>query len=222
MKALKLFSILALSVIGLVGCATVQPLVVTTTVTSFHAPDYAPTGSIAIAAGSEEIAASLEFAHYKPLLEAKFRSVGYSIENDPKLAKHIVFLSYGIDDGKNQTVSTPVFGVTGGGSMITTGNIGATTFRATRYSMPSYGVVGTSSSNVTTYTRAIAFDIVKTDTFLSGDRPQKVYENRTKSTGRCSTVASVFNVMLDAIFSIFPGESGKTKDITITLENSPC
>jgi hypothetical protein len=222
MNALKLLIILAISVIGLVGCATVQPSTVTSTVTSFYTPGFAPSGSIAVVAASEEIAASLEFAHYKPLLETKFSSIGYSIESDPRKAKHIAFLSYGIDDGKNQTVSTPVYGVTGGGSTVTTGYIGATNFGATRYSMPSYGVVGSSSSNVTTYTRAIAIDIVKAESFSSDNRPQKVYENRTKSIGTCSTVASIFKIMLDAIFSIFPGESGNTKDITVTLEKSPC
>lgn len=222
MNALKLIVILAISIIGLVSCATVQPPTVTSTVTSFHTPDFATTGSIAVVAASEEMAASLEFAHYKPLLEAKFSSIGYSIESDPKKAKHIAFLSYGIDDGKNQTVSTPVYGVTGGGSTITTGYVGATNFAATRYSMPSYGVVGASSSSVTTYTRAIAIDIVKADSFSSDNRPQKVYENRTKSIGTCSTVSSVFKIMLDAIFSIFPSESGNTKSITVILEKMPC
>jgi len=222
MNALRLIVILVISVIGLVGCATVQPLILTSTVTSFHTPEFAPTGTITVVAASEEMAASLEFAHYKPLLEAKFSSIGYSIEPDAKKAKHIAFLSYGIDDGKNQTVSTPVYGVTGGGSTITTGYVGSTNFGATRYTMPSYGVVGTASSNYTTYTRAIAIDIVKADSFSVAGHPQKVYENRTKSVGTCSTVASVFKIMLDAIFSIFPGESGNTRDITVILEKSPC
>jgi len=219
MKTLKLILILGTCVAGLVGCA---PITVTTTVTSFHTPDYAPTGTITVVAASEEMAASLEYAHYKPLLETKFRSVGYGIESDPLKAKYIAFLSYGIDDGKNHTVSTPVFGVTGGGSTTTTGYVGATSFSATRYSMPSFGVVGAASESVTRYTRAIAIDIVKADTLSSGGRPQKVYENRTKSIGRCSTVSSVFNIMLDAIFSIFPGESGKTRDVTVPVDDGLC
>lgn len=196
---------------------------VTTTVTSFHSSGYKPFGSLSVIAASEEMSASLEFAHYKPLLEEKFKSVGYIIESDPTKSQYIAFVSYGIDDGKNQMVSTPIFGVTGGGTSITTGYIGARSFSATQYTMPAFGVVGSASSTHVTYTRAIAIDIVKTETLSkSGVRPEKVYENRTKSKGTCSTVASVFKIMLDAIFSIYPGESGKTRDVTVTLEESPC
>ena len=80
--------------------------------------------------------------------------------------------------------------------------------------MPTYGVVGSSTSSSTTYTRAIALDIVDANS-LKADQPKKVYESRVKSSGSCSVIAGVFNELLEAMFKGFPGDNGKTRSAQI-------
>lgn len=76
--------------------------------------------------------------------------------------------------------------------------------------MPSYGVVGTLTDTVTTFNRAIALDIVHAEPFRRGE-VEKIYEGRTTSRGRCSIIAEVFDEMLYAMFSEFPGPNGRNQ-----------
>ena len=73
-------------------------------------------------------------------------------------------------------------------------------------------VIGTSTSSITTYNRALALDIVEASSLKNGpeDDAKKVYESRVKSVGECGVVAGVFNELLEAMFTKFPGESGQT------------
>ncbi len=75
--------------------------------------------------------------------------------------------------------------------------------------MPTYGVVGSSTSTVTSdvYTRKLAIDIVTSDT-LNSEKPDKVYEGRVTSKGSCGAIAEVMDEMLEALFSKFPNGSG--------------
>ena len=81
--------------------------------------------------------------------------------------------------------------------------------------MPTYGVVGSGTRSVTAYTRAIALDIVDAESMKKGS-PRKVYEGRVKSTGKCSIIVEVFDEMLEAMFTDFPGESGKTRRMSVS------
>ena len=64
----------------------------------------------------------------------------------------------------------------------TTGTAGNVNYTATSYTMPIYGVVGTSTNSQTEYTRAIALDIVEAGSVKEA-LPNKVYEGRAKSIG---------------------------------------
>lgn len=195
------------------GCATIPDPVVESTITTFYSAKYKKTGSISVVATTTEVNDSLEFSHYKDRIEKKLASHGYRIEKNPSEAEYIALVAYGIDNGKSGIVTTPIFGTTGGGATFTS-------YGTSSYTMPSYGTVGASTQTVTSYTRAIALDIVNAVDTKSG-QPKKLFEIRARSVGTCSVIAGVFNEILESMFQDFPGENGKAKKIAIKY-NGTC
>jgi len=209
MKALGIFT--AVLVVAIItGCIPLYPDYVVTNTTAFYVDSYSPKGSISVVSGESNLNNSLEFSAYKKKFETKLSMFGYTIESDPNKADYIALVVYGMDSGKTSTVSTPIFGQTGGATTYSSGTVGSTPYSGTSYTMPNYGVVGSSTSSVTRYNRAIALDIVEATSFKTG-KPEKVYEGRTKSTGGCSVIVEVFDEMLEAMFSGFPGENGRNR-----------
>lgn len=198
------------------GCANK----IRTTTTTFYAPDHQQRGAIIVMSLDEQTNHSLAFKHYQARFNDKLKAQGYSIAPNIEASNYIALVSYGIDHGKSSLVSTPVIGQIGGGTEYRSGTINIdgkkTAYSGFYYSMPIYGVVGSSTRTVTTYTRAIAMDIVKTDSFKSKD-PIKMYEIRAKSVGNCAVMLEVFDEMLEAMFTNFPNESGKA--ITVSVES---
>lgn len=207
MNGLKLLIHGFLLLIFLSACATIDA-----TTTSVYSPDYNSTGTISVIASVAGVNNSSEFLHYKSLIENKLASNGYTIVSNPSDAQYVALVAYGMDVGLTGNVSTPIFGQTGGGSF--------SSFDSINYTMPSYGIVGSSSPSVTSYHRAIALDIVDAASIKEG-KPKKIFELRTKSVGSSRSVACVFNEMLDAMFMDFPGISGKAKSVTL-LYNGDC
>lgn len=197
-----LFSVLLLAGF-LSGCANLSA-----TTTRFFPDDYRHEGTISVIASDAEVNNSLEFSHYKTRIEQKLASKGYTIVSSPTEAKYVALVAFGIDEGKSGVVSTPIFGQTGGGTTT------ISSYGGSYYTMPTYGMVGSSTQSVTQYTRAIALDILDAASIKSG-KPKKVLESRTKSVGSCSSFAGVFNEILEAMFEDFPGESGKAKTVTM-------
>ena len=212
--------LILLSVVALLlsGCATLQ---VETDSTAFYTADYTVQGSISVVAANAEVNDSLEFAAYKQKFEAKLTEVGYQVVEDAEQADFIALVAYGIDHGKTSYVTTPIFGQTGGGASYSSGTIntatGNTSYTASSYRMPTYGVVGAVSSTATVYNRAIAMDIVVAKSLSSG-KVQKVYEGRTRSLGSCPVIVEVLDEMLEAMFSGFPGENGRNRHMRISGE----
>lgn len=195
----------------LYGCNTIAP-VVRTNITVFYTDHYSPRGTIAVVASDVGVNNSLEWAAYKNKFEAKFADNGYIIEQDPNNAQFIALVAYGIDNGETAIVSIPIYGRTGGGTTTTIGTAGNVNYTAISYTMPTYGVVGTSTNSQTEYTRAIALDIIDADS-MKENSPNKVYEGRAKSIGTCSVIVEVFDEMLEAMFTDFPGENGRNRKI---------
>jgi hypothetical protein len=176
---------------ALSACSAFQQKVDTHT-TVFYTPEFKVEGTIAVLASDEKLANSLEFSHYRSKFEAKLKIAGYVIAPEPAQAKYIALVAYGIDNGDTSVLSTPIFGFTGGGYYV--GN---------QYIMPSYGVVDVMNQSVTTFTRAIAMDIILAES-LKTPKIIKLYESRTKSVGGCSVMVEVFDEMLEAMFNGFP------------------
>ena len=206
MKILNLLICSLLLGAFLSGCATVD-----TTFTTFYSPEYKNAGSISVVAAATEVNSSLEFAHYKARFEKQLASHGYTIKNNPSEAEYIALVAYGIDEGKSAIVSTPIFAQTGGGATFTS-------YGTSSYTMPSFGVVASSTNSVTKYTRGIALDIVSAKDLQAG-HPKKLFELRAKSVGICSTIAAVFDEMIESIFTDFPVESGKSRKVTVQAKS---
>lgn len=187
----KRWMMAVLASVALSACSAFQQKVDTHT-TVFYIPDFKVEGTIAVLAADEKLANSLEFAHYRSKFETKLKTAGYAIEADAAKAKYIALVAYGIDNGETSVVSTPIFGFTGGGYYVDN-----------QYIMPSYGVVDVMNQSVTTFTRAIAMDIILAES-LKTPKIIKLYEIRTKSIGGCSVMVEVFDEMLEAMFNGFP------------------
>ena len=166
----------------------------------------------------EETNRSLEFSSYRSKFEQNFKTVGFSIASAEK-ADYIAFVSYGIDTGTIVTslVSTPVYGQTGGGTTYTSGTVstysgGYGSYSGTNYTMPTYGVVGSSTSSVqsSVYKRQLSVDIVESST-LETDNPSKVYEGRLTSAGSCGAMNEVIDELIQALFIKFPNGSGRVE-----------
>lgn len=209
MKALNLSVCCLLLLVLLSACAHVN-----VTTSRFYVPDYKNAGTITVIASVAEVNESLEFMHYKPQFESKLAANGYTIVSNPSDAKYVALIAYGIDQGQSGVVSTPIFGQTGGGTTT------FSSYGASFYTMPTYGIVGSSTQSITRYSRAIALDIVETASIKEG-KPKKVYELRTKSVGAGSAISCVFNELLEAMFMDFPGISGKAKSVRLQY-NGDC
>jgi len=80
--------------------------------------------------------------------------------------------------------------------------------------MPTFGVVGSTTSTMTEYTRQLAMDLVETST-LESKKINKVYEGRVKSIGSCSMISYVMPEMMESLFTDFPRNNGSTEQIEI-------
>lgn len=177
----------------------------------------------------EQINQSLEFKSYKKMFEDKFLNNGYTITDNKNLSDLTAFISYGIDSGKTTTHidSVPIFGSTGGGTTYHSGSVYSGSnygsYSGTSYSMPTFGIVGSSSYsyNVTVYSRNLAMDIVETKS-LGQKNPIKVFEGRIKSSGCSSQINEVMPPLVEAMFQNFPGTSGKSENIVIPIRISSC
>ena len=207
----RISCLLCLTCFLLQGCGMMSSRVVSNT-TAFYQGGYSARGAIMVIAADKTINNSLEFAYYKGKFEQKLTSYGYQVVRDSNKAEYIALVAYGIDNGETSNVSTPIFGQTSGGTTYTSGTVygssGVGNYSSTSYTMPTYGVIGSSSSSQTTYQRAIALDIVQADSYKTG-KPKRVYEGRTKSSGSCSVIVEVFDEMLEAMFHEYPGENGR-------------
>ena len=96
------------------ACAVSQ--YVATTTTTFYVPDFHASGKLIVLPVNKELENSLEFAHYKRIIESKLAEHGYSISQNAAEADYFAYVSYGIDDGTQTQVPVPLFGQTGGGT----------------------------------------------------------------------------------------------------------
>ncbi len=212
----KPWTVLGMVVWMLTGCGNS----VRTTTTVFFAPDHQQRGTIFVMSPDSQVQHSLAFKYYQSRFNDKLKALGYRIAPSAKEAEFIALVSYGIDQGKDSVVSLPVLGQMGGGMEYQSGTVvidgKKTTYSGVHYRMPEYGVVGTSTQTVTTYTRAIAMDIIKADT-LQSDLPQKVYEVRAISVGNCAVFLEVFDEMLEAMFMNFPNKNAQA--VTVSVES---
>ena len=177
MKFIKFCGLLLL--LSLVACSPLKTYIKADT-TAFYKESFEPKGSVVVLSGDINLNNSLEFDAYKQKVEAQLSGVGFTVVTDVASADYAALLLYGVDDGEQSVVYTPIYGQTG----------------------PNY-VVACSSLSTQIWE-------VNADS-LSLDAPLKVFEGRTISSGKCSVIVEVFDELLEAMFSDFPGENGRNR-----------
>lgn len=171
---------------------------------------------------------SLEFASYRSIIAAHLAAKGFVVVEDLKDSEVAAFVGYDIDNGTTTTSisSTPVYGYTGGGSRSVSSTVygpgGPRQVSETVYTPPVFGVVGTSTSCFTTRTfRRVLTVSISERPASAGATPRTIYEGKLVSQGACGAIAQVFPLMAGAMFKDWPGVSGKTSTVTVTLDKSP-
>ena len=224
MKHIRIARLVLIATIALGGCAAIKPQLRSVT-TTFGDPAFKPGGTVAVIAADAAQNNSLEFTHFKELIADRLAASGYAVIGDVASAQQIAIVSYGIDNGRTERVTVPVYGQLNGlfygsGTLFYGGRHGAT--GANLYSMPQYGIVGTSTDSFTTYSRALALDIVDGPSFRA-NATKKLLELRTRSEGGCATMAVILPSLVQATFAVFPGEYGKARmDVRLLPEGFVC
>lgn len=171
-------------------------------VTAFHVLDGAKTFRMAPLDGS------LETQQYARLISQHLVENGW--REDPN-APVAVTLAYAVGDRETYTISTPAYGQIGGGTSYisgqTFGGNNNQSYKATVYSPPIYGIVGTNTRNIDSYTRRLIV--------LMGDIKSRktLYEATVISSGSASNFNEVAPCMINALFADFPGKSGETRTV---------
>lgn len=219
MKNLNLMKIIGVMLIVATtsGCVTMR-----TNLTTFHGANHNERGSITVLPVSESEKNSLAFKSHSEALMRKLIGAGYVATDNSSASQYVAFMTYGIDTGKTTTSVVPLYGQTGGGTSMTTGNIsnnfGRTyNFNSTTTQMPTYGVVGAMPVKRTEYLRELNIDIYK-----MSEKPTKTYEIRAKSIGSCGNINAVVPAMIESVFKNFPGVSGKPISVEVEAKGIDC
>jgi len=156
---------------------------------------------------------SLEHRTYEQAVKRELDAKGFR-EAPLEKAEIVIFLSYGIDTGKEMVESYPIIGQTGVSSSQTFGTVqssgGFGTYSGSTTYTPTYGVVGTGVTSYTVYTRFLKLDILDKKS-LTEKQVKKIYEAKVTSRGSSGQLPEVLPTLIKALFEEFPGKSGSTR-----------
>jgi hypothetical protein len=159
---------------------------------------------------------SLEHKAYEQVVRQELNAKGLR-EAALEHAEVVVFLSYGIDTGKEVVSSYPIIGQTGVSSGYTHGTVqsygGYGTYSGTTTYTPTYGAVGTGVKSHTEYTRFLRVDLLDKKA-LAEANIKKLYEAKVVSRGSSGQLPAVLPTMIKALFEDFPGKSASTRTST--------
>lgn len=215
MHIYKLISFLLIA-FTLAGCETLgeeEPLRVESNVEVFHQLKPSSVVSYNVMPFKEQ-EGKLEYATYADKIREQLNAKGF-VEAPSEKADVVVFIEYGIDDGKAVVSSYPIWGQTGVASSTTYGNVttyGNTgTYSGSTYNIPSYGVVGSGTSTDTVYKRYLKMEMVDNKVYLASKKFKNIYEAKVVSVGSSNSLTLIMPYMIRSLFDEFPGESGTTK-----------
>ncbi|WP_413691784.1 DUF4136 domain-containing protein [Psychromonas sp. KJ10-2] len=201
MKKIKITALLTLIML-ISACSSYS---VDTTRTTFYQDQLTTTGSIYIATAEGLPNNSLELASYKQKIANKLNTVGYRVISDITQADYIATIDYGINEGNTYIVTIP--DTRPRSRLIHRGKFARIQHRDRHKKINS-----PTSNIVTTYNRVLALDIT------SAQDNSKVYESQVTSIGECEIMAGVFEQLLEAMFTDFPGENGKIRKASIPYQ----
>lgn len=192
------------------ACSTVR-----SHISVFHELDAGVAGTTYALVPFKEQEGSLEYKTYEQAVKQELNAKGFR-ETPLEQAKVIVFISYGIDTGKQVVTSYPIYGQTGVSSSHTYGTVQSYgnygTYSGTTTYTPTYGVVGTGVGSRTEYTRFLKLDMLD-NAAAKEQKIKKLYEAKVISSGRSGQLSAVLPTMIKALFEEFPGKSGSTRTV---------
>lgn len=206
----RLFAAAAV-LLALSACAS--PKYVVSDVTRFHTLSAPVSGqTFAIVALSPDQEQSIAFRQYGDLINARLSALGLKqfSGSAPTGADYVVTLDYQVL-GPTVDVETH------------TSNFGFA-FGYSNYRRPfgyPYGFgydpfFDTYTESRQLFTRRLELDMYKGATYVSGPK-QRVFEGRAVSVGLSSQIETVMPYMLDAVLGDFPGQSGRSRSVTVKV-----
>lgn len=188
-------------------------------VVSFHTFPSDQLGGTFVVVPVDSQKGSLEFKTYEDRIIAALHAKGFEpapVED----AKYAVFLVYTIDSGRNVAYSFPIYGQPASTSATTSGIVNTqgkmATFSSTTTYRPSYGIVDTGIGTRTEFTRVVRLEILDKAALLNG-QVKKIYEGEVVSSGSIGQLSVVIPTLLQALLQDFPGESGRSKSVTLPI-----
>ena len=183
-----------------------------TSVTRFNTQLPRPTGqSFTVVAGDPALAGGIEFGQYAHLVADQLTDLGYVEAKDPSTAALVVRLDYGVDKGRTAIESDPYWGPWRGYYG------GGWARRGGFYPGAAWGWgwndpwIDGGISSYTVYTSGI---VLKIDD-ATGHR---LFEGKAEAASTSNKLSYLVPNLIEAIFTDFPGTSGKTVRITVAPE----
>lgn len=204
------YMVFALILVLFGGCAKY----VETNVSVFHELKPPIQSATYVLLPSNEQADNLEFQTYAKLIKAELERYGLR-EASRSNARYGVYLSYGIDGGREVFSSMPVYGHTGVSGIYTSGKTNAQgIYTGVTFVTPRYDVVGSETRSDTVYGSFLYVDIVD---LSAAPTPRKVYEGKVSGKSETPFLGAVMPLMVRNMFEEFPGTSGMTRTIRMPL-----
>lgn len=217
MRTVKVLLAAILAPLLMGGCGTM----IESKVTVFHEIAPSAQGTTYAFVRSKQQEGSLEHKAYEDLVRRHLSKNGFR-ETTAAQADLAVFISYEIDNGREVVSSYPIFGQTGVASSYTYGNVyrsygGSASYSGATTYTPTYGIVGSAATSDTVYTRKVQLDMLNRR-LLDQDKVSKIYEGRVLSSGSSGQLNLVMPYLIESLFQEFPGNSGKTKTVTLPFQ----
>jgi hypothetical protein len=164
-----------------------------------------------------ELAGSLEFGAYAKLVSDKMTAAGFKPAGDAASAQLEVRLDYDVSDARNRVRTIPGSGFGGRAGF----------YRSSRFGYwpgfydPFWGSPFWDEPEIVTtteYTRSMTLRIARVGAG-AGAKAGDVFEGTVESIGRDGRLPEVMPYLVQAMFTNFPGQSGKTERVVIELPN---
>lgn len=217
---------LALAVLALTGCGT--PGDWEWNVARLHNLENVKGKTFTVVPLRRENVGSAEFKAYATMMATKLAHYGltYSPTEETGKTDYVVGLDYGISGPQQHDYSNPIYGVVGGESRHLSGvaisGAGAQSaigqlaqFSGEKTSYQSTAQVGQDSGRLTYYKQYVRI-IIFEGRMEPGHLVKRYEGNAVGAAGEIKELAQIVPSGLQALLQEFPGESGKTKLVTLT------
>ena len=193
-------------------------------VTRFQTQLPAPQGqSFAVVADDPALAGGLEFSQYAALVSQQMQRLGYTQAGSPDSATLLVRFDYGVDRGRERVrrtgFSDPFYSPWYGYAPYYRGGWGRRYPGFYRGGPWAFGFhdpfFDSAYDSYTVYTSGIELKIDR-----RADN-QRLFEGRAEALSTSNRLQYLVPNLVDALFTDFPGESGRTVRISVAPERAP-